>query len=425
MIELINLSWKERVDISLECETFFFQSKNVDKFRPLHRELMKHTSSKNAKEVWLFLTAACKAVRYGATGSKFALSKERYYDANKKYKLKISHKKSKEMLCDFEQADLITFYRGFKDEEWSMESCFLMRSKLLNLIPEKEAKRYALVRQPEEFLRIKDYNTGTYITDYRGIGGIRLLGKEMLKFNEFIHKQVITIDGKLARISYVRIFADNLKGAGRFYTTNGFMNHDKHLRETITINGNEATECDFSTLHPRLIATLKGIKLNADWKPYSLSKRLLGILSTKQKQQLRKLCKKALMCCLYSESLDVATKSLFREYNMNKGDKGIYKDLPPLSKETCESMLLDLQESNKEISDWFFNKDGWKVLQNMDSKLCAYIVKNMTYLEKTCLPYHDSWVCEVHERDTLVKFMEASWVDMFGTSMNFKYDVEF
>lgn len=425
MIELINLSWRERIDVSLLCETFYFQSKRSPKFTKLHKTLLSRTDKSYGKEMWVFVTAVCKAVKYGFTGSKFALSKERFYEANKRYNLKISPKKMQKLLDDLELEGLITLYRGFKDEDWSMPSCFVMSEDLLDLVPEEEAKRYALVRQPEEFVKIKDYTKQTYLTDFRGHAGIRVIYKDMLAYNEFLNGQDITIDGRRVKVTYVRIFADNLQGAGRFYSTNGFTNEEAHLRKTIKINGNFATEVDFSTLHPRLIATRKGIRLPDDWEPYTLSKPILGVLSPTQKKQLRKLCKKALMAGLYASNFKEAVKAVFREYNFNKKVDGLYGGLPKITVETCGLILKDLEDSNPEIGDWFYNKDGWKVLQGMDSRLCSFIVKSMTRCGKVCLPYHDSWVCEGYNQELLISFMKDSWKEMFGTTMNFKYDVEF
>lgn len=425
MIDLITLTKRERIDISLKCEMFFLQFKKVDKFRKLFSTLLKYTAKENAKELWVFITAACRAVRYDSTGSKLPLSKERYYEANKRFKLHISHTRMKNLIADLEGSGFITMYKGFNDGEWSMQSCFIMSPLLLDIIPVDQAKRYALVRQPDEFVKIKDYKKNIFITEYRGRSGIRLLQQQMSLYNKFLEDQEIIIDGRVVRICYVRIFADDLSGAGRYYTSNGFMNEQSDLRKTILINGKSTTEVDMSTIHPRIIATLKGIRLDDNWEPYSVDENVLGALSVNARNQLRKLCKIALMCVLYSENEEKAVKSLYYKFNLNKGKDGKFNLLPITSKEDCFKIINSLKERNLEISDHFFQQGMWKKLQNVDSKICSYIVNHFTKQNQVCLPYHDSWVVTADNREMLIETMENAWVDTFGTKLNFKCEVEF
>lgn len=424
MIELISLSWRDRVDISIKCENFYLQSKRVAKFNPLHKKLSNLVGVGYTKELWVFITAACKAVKYECMGSKFPLSKERYYEANKKYNLHVSHTKMKELLLKLEEVGLITVYRGFKDIDsgWSMSSCFLMSGSLVSMIPEDVVKRYALIRQPDDYVKIKDYTRKTYITDTRGHAGIRMIMEDMARFNNFLSEQVITLDGEVKKFTYIRIFADNLNGAGRYYTCNGFMNYESYLRETITINGESVTEVDMCNLHPMCIYTLKGVKLPDVWDAYSIDDK---ILSDSCRKQLRSLAKKAMMCCLYSETRDDALKSLYFEYNKNKYDGGAYDKVFIKSKEDCDLILKHLELKHDRIADWFYQPNGWKKLQNVDSRLCSYIVNQMVYRKEVCLPYHDSWVVCKRNKDLLISLMEESWINLFGNNVNFKYDIEF
>ncbi|AUR86350.1 hypothetical protein NVP1084O_143 [Vibrio phage 1.084.O._10N.261.49.F5] len=424
MINLIELSWEERVEISLLCENFYIQSKKINKFKPLHKRLLEVVGKEYTKELWVFITAACKAVRYGNKGSKFPLSAKRFYEANKKYKLNISAEKTSKMLKTLVAKNYIQMYKGFKDIDsgWSMVSCFIMSDELLDMIPEDIAKQYALVRQKEDYVRIKDYKSNTYLTDFKGHSGIRMVMSDMTSLNNFIEKQEIFIDGKQVRFTYVRIFADNLKGAGRIYSCNGFMNYESYLRKTITINGENVTECDYSTIHPRIIATLKGIQLPVDWDAYQLSE---GLLEGSCRKQLRRLAKKAMMCCLYADSINTAKKSLYKEFNMNKYKGADYDKVKISNINDCVSILEDLQHNNPELDGWFYKPDGWKVLQNLDSRLCNFILKEMVHREEVCLPYHDSWVVCERNRELLITLMDKAWISLFGNNVNFKYDIEF
>lgn len=424
MINLIDLPWEERVEISMGCENFYLQSKKINKFKPLHNTLADKLGKEYSRELWVFVTAACKAIRYGCNGSKFPLSDKRYFEANKQYKLNISHTKMKELVLKAEDAGLITVYKGFKDElsGWSMTSCFIMSDILIKMIPEDTAKRYGLVRQPSDYVKIKDYKRKSYIVDTRGYSGIAMIMSDMKKLNDFISTQIITINGITRQFTYIRIFADNLQGAGRFYTDNGFMNYESHLRQTITINGETVTEVDLCNLHPRCVYTIKGVKLPEMWDAYCLDDNLLVGSCRKQ---LRKLAKKAMMCCLYSEDKEGALKSLYYEYNKNKHKDGLYSDVDIKSKKECKLILDNLEIIHERISDWFYQPNGWKRLQNIDSRLCSYVVNQMTYRKEVCLPYHDSWVVCERNHDLLISLMEESWVSLFGNNVNFKYEVEF
>lgn len=249
-----------------------------------------------------------------------------------------------------------------------------------------------------------------------------MIMSDMKKLNDFISTQIITINGITRQFTYIRIFADNLQGAGRFYTDNGFMNYESHLRQTITINGETVTEVDLCNLHPRCVYTIKGVKLPEMWDAYCLDDNLLVGSCRKQ---LRKLAKKAMMCCLYSEDKEGALKSLYYEYNKNKHKDGLYSDVDIKSKKECKLILDNLEIIHERISDWFYQPNGWKRLQNIDSRLCSYVVNQMTYRKEVCLPYHDSWVVCERNRDLLISLMEESWVSLFGNNVNFKYEVEF
>lgn len=424
MINLIQLGWKERIEISLQCEDFYLQSKRVAKFNPLHKRLVGVVGAGYTKELWVFITAACKALKYGCKGSKFALSSKRYYEANKKYNLNISQTKTKLLLNKLEDVGLIRFYKGFKDIDggWSMSSCFIMSESLIEMIPEDTAKRYALVRQPEDYVKIKDYTRMSYITDMRGYSGVRMIMEDMKKFNDFLNEQVITIESVVRKFTYIRIFADSLDGAGRFYTSNGFMNYESYLRRTITINGESVTEVDLSNLHVRCAYTINGVKLKQEWDAYTIDENLL---QGSCRKQLRTLIKKAMMCCLYSDGKKHALSSLYYEYNKNKHNDGLYSNVVIKSKEDCRLLLNHLESMHKKISNWFYQPNGWKKLQNIDSRLCSYVINQMVYHKEVCLPYHDSWVVCERNRGLLIKLMEDSWVNLFGSNVNFKYEVEF
>ena len=126
-----------------------------------------------------------------------------------------------------------------------------------------------------------------------------------------------------------------------------------------------------------------------------------------------------MLCVLYAKKRNSATNALRDKLGKIEEYKGLVKSVD------CKKIIQDLIDRNKKISDYFFNKNGWKYLQNIDSRIVSYVVKKFTEDKEVCLPYHDSFVVTVNNRDRLRNYMEHAWKSVLGTNLNFKCEVEF
>lgn len=262
MKELKDLSYRDRIQTYMNCESFYLSLNKDAKFKKNYRylfETLNEIVPNSSHEIWCFINACTKALKYGCRGSLFSLDRNRFFSINRANKLHLSYKKMMHLFEVLEQEMLISVYRGFKYKDWHMTSCFTMSDTLVGMVDEEEAGIYGLERLPEEYVQIKDYETGLYKTSYRGMVGIREIVDKVQTYNEFLRKQTITLEGTQYKVFYKRVFADNLNGAGRFYS--GFQNFHKETRTSIRINDEPCTEIDLSTLHPRIIATSKGITI--------------------------------------------------------------------------------------------------------------------------------------------------------------------
>ena len=427
MTPLIQLSQDQRLQISSQCESFFLQIKINDNFRELYNNLIILTSKRNSKELWCFITACCKAIRYDSVGSQLTLDRKNYSTANKIHKRSISQKRMIDLLEDLEKHNLIDMYTGYSTKDFSMMSCFIMKDRLIEIIPVVASKQHSLERNPNDYIQIKNYLTGQLVDNHKGFKGIGLLKMEMTEYNSLLERQIITIDNRKVNVCYKRVFADNLNSAGRFYSMNGFINENSNLRQTIKINDNSVTEIDLCSLHPRIYYTLLGIKLAKTWEPYNIEQGVVRVYPGGE-HQARVLCKIAMMCILYAKNVRGAISAVIDKITKDRVlpvDKQSF-NLIDMNYKGSYSRLIDaLIEHNKEISSQFFKEDGWKKLQHIDSRLCSKVLKDFTEKGLTCLPYHDSWVVEEHNQDLLIDSMRSSWRSVFGTTLNFKYSVEF
>jgi len=417
MIYLQTVTIQERINISFQCEHFFLQVKPSKKIMDVFNLLITFTDKRNRSELWCILTACLRANRYHSKGSQLSLDPKKYAIANKIHKQRLSITRMHRLISDLEDAGMITMYKGFKG---SMMSCFLMSDTLEGMMPNVPDKE-VLLRTPDEFIEIKDYTTGEKVTDCRGHQGVALIKEDMTEYNKLLNNHTITIDNKKANVCYKRVFANSLNGGGRFYTLNGFMNNKSYLRKTIKIDGNCVTEVDYCNLHPRILHVLNGEKLSPTWEPYAIPDDIIPHTAS-GKAQLRNLCKLGMMCILYSKSKRGAISAIVDKV---RKDKESYNLLDMSEKGSYTRIIETLIEKNSLIKDSFFDEDGWKKLQHIDSKLCTYIIKKFTRLGKVCLPYHDSWVVVKEDQQLLIDSMREAWFNVFSTEMNFKYKVEF
>ena len=136
MYELKHMSEQERIKISVRCEPFFLVSKQPRVFNYLFEAFKQYFESKKYdREIWLFITAITKAVKYGNTGTRFSFSKGHFVAANKVHKQKLNLVRALHVLEVLEREGYISVYKGYYNSQKDrMTSCVLMCDKLLDII---------------------------------------------------------------------------------------------------------------------------------------------------------------------------------------------------------------------------------------------------------------------------------------------------
>lgn len=424
MIELESLSREERTLITIQCESFFLSYTEVKAFNPIHKKLLPYCKRVNSKELWLFITACAKALKYGNSGSQLSLRSQDYTDASKKAK-KVSYRKTLKVINIMEEQGFITMYKGFFDAntDTSIKSCFIIKEALLELFEGVNVEKFGTKRDPMDMVEIRDSATKEQITELSKLRGVKNARDLVMRFNNNLQKHDIRIKGRKAVTVFKRIYANDLKGAGRWYSFNGFQTASKLLRPFITINGQKCTEIDFAQIHPRILYTLEGISKPMQFEPYSVIK---GVVSGESKYT-RRFLKMALMCLLYAKSEKSAMSALRKKLEddqKKEPELQVYKTVK-VGMGGYKRIFIELRKTNSEIEHWFYKKDLWTLLQHYDSSILAEILERGIGDNIPMLPWHDSVVVSVDDRDYLIDTMRYAWEKIMGTKINCFYTIEF
>lgn len=419
-----HMSEEERTLITISCEPFFLHYKKNNLVKDVFEELSEYTDCKSSKEVWTVVTALCQSYAKGMNGSLFPLNKNSYIKDNKTNPQGISYRKCIRVLNSLEENGYIEVYKGFYDhfKSVSVLSCIRPTSKLDSLFEGKVLKH--TITQISDYLlvELRDSKSGELVTStekLRGIQGKRSLVKNM---NKVLSSYDIRCKSVPVSASYKKVFTDSFELHGRWYSFGGLQTSRSYLRKYITINGVKTTEVDFKQMHPRLLMCLEGTYEGMDYDPYGDLSEILKC----DKDTARKFSKLALMCLINAESLSKAKSAIFKKYkdDVSSGGDSTFRNIK-MEKGTVNKVVDRLCELNKSISHYFGTPKLWAKLQYLDSQIASYIIERFVTLGKCILPWHDSFVVSVHDRDLLIDTMREGWEFVMGTRKNCFYDIEF
>lgn len=423
MINLKDLSIEERTLITIGCDPFYIGFTQDNKLKPVHNELSKYFPSNHKKELWVFITAAVSPIKNNLSGSIFSMRKEDYTKANKLNNSKISYVKCKRIIDKLDDLGYITLYKGFYDhsESLSLKSCFIINDKLRLLFDRINIDKVGRPLPIETYVELKDSKTKEIITELSKLKGIKNKRELVKKYNEMLLKFDIRCKSHRVSAVYKRVFTDLLDLHGRWYSHGSFQTTSSLLRPFITINGVKTTEVDFRQMHPRILMELDGIKKPMNWEPYTDISDITGGC----KKESRTLSKFALMCLLNCETTGKAKSALFKYFCDDKNKENRVIPSLKLPKGSVNKIFERLLEKNKEISHWFGKEKLWAVLQHYDSEIASFIIDKFIKLGKCILPWHDSFVVQVGDRDLLINIMREAWESVLGKRDNCFYDIEF
>lgn len=346
------------------------------------------------KEISMINTLVATAKRHGLKGSRISLHEAHYSLANKLTKQGISYTRTKQLLHKMDVDGLITLYVGYWDAkaETGEQSFFIVNPEYEEMWEGVDTSG-ALARQEEDIV-IRD-SLSKALLPTRPFRGITLLRQDLNAYNKMLKEHSITVDGDTVDLSYKRVFHDNLKGSGRYYSNNSFQTIKKEHRAEILIDNLPTAELDYSAIHPRILYTLEGINLSKDWKPYDAPAAM------EASRDARKI---ALLIMLFSRDRHSAVWELSKKAEIAVAE--------------AESIVAALEEHNIQIAKHFYQKDLWKALQHYDSRIASEVLALCMARNICVLPYHDSFRVEEGYAEILLGVMFESWRRIMGNTVN-------
>lgn len=422
---LKEMSRKDRVLISIECDSFFLSTNKVKKSQPIFNKLKSETKlpKRFDNELWMVITMIGKSLSSGCVGSQLTFNPKSYKFVNENRTNNLDHRRVRTVIDELESKGYLELFIGFKDFKYdiSIMSCVIFSQKLIDMFPESIIKSYGRNITVDEMVEIKDTKTKQPIaklTRFKGVGSNKQF---MLTYNNLLQMHDIRLGTKKCFVQYKQIFADDLEGAGRIYSFGAFQTMQAHLRSLVTIDGQTCTEVDIKSNHISILYLLEGIKLEATYDCYCID------LQGYNYKDIRNLCKMAIMCMINCSNPVSASEALRKIVKDDKSDKEPYLEV---FHEHCESDLFLsvinlLKDKHKRLN--FFKKGEvlWKRLQRLDSKITEGVIEHFTRKGEVVLGWHDSWVVRKPLQEELKKVIRDSWFKVFGTYDNCFVKVEF
>lgn len=426
MIELKNMPKEQRNSIICNLEYFSFLIWRKDTcLKSAHKTIIDIVGKKFEQELWVVLTHIGQAIRYGTDGYRISFNDHHYSSANKKFNVKLSSRRMKELLCILHAEDFIKFYLGFYHKGVDSElSAVIVNERILKLLNIPLLKSQGVKREePKDDIEVvndeltvvtKSYNVSTgqmkkrksiVLKETKGMTGITELKRNLKAYNSLIEKHKITIDlgdgdKECNNIIYKRRFQNNLHTCGRYYTKSVFQTLPSECRKSIKIDGEETAELDIKSAHCTFLSTLDGITLPDDFDSYTIPKLIeLGVS--------RDFTKGMLFPLLFSKNKMSAIKGIrlkLKEYG--------------LSHLSAEYMIECFVERNPFIEEYLFSERLYGELQYIDASIATLVIDYFTDEGIVVLCYHDSFVIPKKYKDQLYSKIEDSYLEVLGDTTN-------
>jgi hypothetical protein len=184
---------------------------------------------------------------------------------------------------------------------------------------------------------------------------------------------------------------------GRFYTP-VFQGIPSSWRKTITIDGEETVELDFSAHHIRMLYHQEGLDFKGE--PYIYSK------DDEEKKDKRQIHKYIAMIALNAKDKKSSIYAVRGAIEDDKDNDKFHSDIPSLK--DIEQQLDDFVEHHKPISKYVSNDAGIK-LQKKDSDIMHSILVDLTKKGIVSLPIHDSVIVQKKYEDILKETMTKQY----------------
>lgn len=380
-----------------------------------------------------------RAKRYGLDGCKYTSRSSNYKEniivdgANKKSG--VGHVGVLNIIQSLECRGYITTVKGsIVDFNIKESSYFTINKTLYNIIPDivytkDKTKHLPLKTSSVEVIKVD--TDKKVLCNFRKNEEIKSMMDIVEKYNKFIQKFDISIDGAKPPIQLVRKFSrGSFDYGGRFYYlgSGNPQSVKSEIRQMISIDGDSTVELDYKSMHPALLAEMNDIIWSEGFDPYSgLSelgvsidyRELEGykIMYNPRYNPLRNLSKLVLLYAINCRSAEQAYYALEKafEEDMRKDIK--FRKLFSIECINTEMVFDDLYCANEHIAKYFFSDIGVK-LQRIDSDIAEKIIIKCLEAEVPVLCVHDSFIVKKQHHGFLNDVMKMAWLDVMGSNYN-------
>ena len=306
-------------------------------------------------------------------------------------------------------------------------SYFIIKSKLDELVRDKVVKyemSNVLILRDEDKNDMEFKPTQLQLQD---IDFLRGFNSHIAEF-EFKDKNGDIIAEPFLR----RIFNTSFELGGRFYTQSGVvqtMTPEDRLK--VTINGKKVKEIDVSALHPSIIASKAGIKVdydpydfevpaNIDYEAIEEHKKKYGKFMYNPVRNLNKIC---VLLAINNRTRGAAINSINKkirdDHRLPEKDRMYYG----INELDVNLLYVNMENRNIGISESFGSNQG-AIMQFYDSMWMERVLSYIVQADIPAIPIHDSILCPAEHASEVERFMELAYKQSFGDTYNFKVKVK-
>lgn len=361
----------------------------------------------------------------------------------KKCKIKLSYTFFTRLLDILEQYDFISVVNGGDfvyhehiDSNGEIKkicngkrtsSKIIINEKMISLLKDKAVK-YEM--ENLMILRDEDKNDLQYEPTKLQLQQIHFLKGYNQHLSDFTF---LDKEGKVIAEPFLRrIFNTSFELGGRYYTQMGViqtMSPEDRLK--ISVSGRKCCEIDACALHPNILATRAGIKV--DYDPYDFEvpaeidyeeiEEYKIRYGKDQYDPVRNLNKITVLLAFNNKTRGAALQSISRKLrddsSLPEKDR-MYFGINFLD---INQLYVNMENRNLAISDSFGSNAG-AFLQWLDSMWMERVLGYLIQLNIPAIPVHDSIVCPEDCIDNVVKAMTLAYEQSFGDSYNLKLKIK-
>lgn len=311
---------------------------------------------------------------------------------------------------------------------------FIINKPLLEVIPDmvytkNKSRHLPLKTSSVEVVKVE--NETKVLCNFRKNEEIRNMMGIVDKYNDFIQKFDVSVDGEKPLIQVIRKFSrGSFDYGGRFYYigSGNPQSIKSEMRQLILIDGEPTVELDYKAMHPALLAEMNNIIWGDGFDPYHGLSELGVTIDEKQLEgyrvmynprynPIRNLSKIALLYAINCRSMKQACAILEKTFVEDSIKSVEFRKFFGIECVDTEMVFEDLRVANNNIAKYFFSDVGIK-LQRTDSNIAEKVLTKCIDAEVPVICVHDSFIVKRQHHGFLNNVMKLSWLEEMGTNYN-------